>query len=135
MELGFNLLWLLVSAAMLVALWCGAVDVRRLSPWTVLQKSVLLIGVLFILFPSISVTDDLHTTELIYDTSGSSRKVRSSDANHALTDAPGTVPLLNQLAVRPTRSSESVFDSDHPSFGRVVVPAFAGRAPPSLTLL
>jgi len=134
-EVGFNLLWLLVSAAMLIALWRCHADVRDLSPRAVLQRSVLLIVALFILFPSISVTDDLHTAELINDTSGSSRKVRSGDANHTVTDAPGTVPLLNQLVSRPTPSPESVFHSDRPSFGRVFVSVFAGRAPPRVTTL
>ena len=72
MELALNLLWLAVSALLLAA-WLRAPSRRRLGGLT--QGFMLLGCVILLLFPPISISDDLHATlDAVEEVSVSARK-------------------------------------------------------------
>jgi hypothetical protein len=77
MELALNLLWVLVS---LVALRCWALRARESGEkrCDVLRGVVVLSCVLLLVFPSISITDDLHaSSELAEDWTSFARKSKA----------------------------------------------------------
>ncbi|HEV2021654.1 MAG TPA: hypothetical protein VGQ94_03920, partial [Terriglobales bacterium] len=88
MELALNLLWALICALTL-CLWAWQAYAQRQERRVLVRGTLLLVGVLVILFPYISVTDDLQATEFVEDSSYSARKSRTCAANHGWqSDAP-----------------------------------------------
>lgn len=88
MELLLNAIWLGLAGAAFLALWWNFAGGDRSRLW-------LASGALFcaaaLLFPSISVSDDIHADILIFEDSTSGKRM---SASHAAPDPARTLPLL-----------------------------------------
>ncbi|MGB8259679.1 MAG: hypothetical protein WCE75_04990 [Terracidiphilus sp.] len=127
MELALNLAWLLLAAAML-ELW--AVVSARAGRRTALQLAALAV-VLVILFPVISVTDDLQAAQCAAETECCARRDHAGCAHHA---APALAvlpaPSFCSLARRP-ESSKAIAASAAHFPCPPLLPAHQNRPPPA----
>ena len=138
MELGLNLFWLLLTVVSF-ALWgrrrSSDAGGRQRLP---LLSAIALGSALAILFPVISVTDDLHAEQAVLEDSNPSKRAlrqahdslsNSGKLRHAVAAAPAAVlaPLalvtLGIASEAPTRSPAPLAADSHP-----------GRAPPRSTV-
>jgi hypothetical protein len=79
MELSLNLLWLLLAVASCAFLWRGG-DNRNLGRWHSLRQILSLACALVIVFPVISLTDDLHAAQVVMEDSIPSKRLSKSSA-------------------------------------------------------
>jgi len=87
MELGLNLLWLLLAVASLSLVWRGE-DLCSRAGWQAWRRILALACALVIFFPVISLTDDLHAAPLVMEDSNPARRLAKSSA------APGAAARL-----------------------------------------
>ncbi len=133
MELALNLLWGLIFALALCQ-WVRHARAQRHERCVTIRSAGLLVCVAFLLFPVISTSDDLHSTEFIEDAAFGSRKVRAGLASHFLHSGGATIfiaPVLPSVAP-PAITSEAVLHfSSVLTLAGAVLPR-AGRSPPFL---
>ncbi len=91
MELSLNLLWLLLAVASFALVGRGRGN-RTLAGWHSWRRTFSLACALVILFPVISVTDDLHAEQAVMEDSNPTKRIGKSCS------APGA-------ALNPDRSS------------------------------
>jgi hypothetical protein len=140
MELSCNLLWLLIALASF-AWWRRVVGIRRGARSRVRKALplVALVCALAILFPTISVTDNLHPKLFVAEDGASSRRAFAAaiGSSHALLCRAGHVapPALLPNAVLPFSFASIIqtlrlanFVPTNPSLNRTS----PTRAPPSL---
>lgn len=137
MELLLNLSWLVIS---LVAILLLRGDWRRRSG-PPLREWIALATFLFLLFPVISLTDDLHP-EIALAEAATGKKIfhllraHGPDSQPQISYSPGVGAIVSQNRYWPTLAASlaalSTFDSPN------IFPAPAnvtfGRAPPSILL-
>jgi hypothetical protein len=138
MEQLLNLLWLFIALA-LVAAWLWQRRRVQRDPfqarliWQIMAMSLVL---LFLLF-AVSITDDLHWTELATEASEASPKILKSIASRGLAIAPGVYVAAKLLAVALGIAAlkvsviDRVFSVGSPAAG--FSREFSGRSPPSLS--
>jgi hypothetical protein len=138
MEQLLNLVWLCMALA-LVAAWLWQRRRVQRDPyqtsliWQILAMSL----VLLFLLVAVSITDDLHRTELATEASEASPKTLKSIASRGLAIAPGVyvAAMLLAVALRITARKVSVIDHvfsvGSPAAG--FSQEFSGRSPPSLS--
>lgn len=140
MELALNSFWLVVALVSLGLWWRfhwrpRGVGGKRPAP---LRGLVALCCALFILFPVISLTDDLHAEVMAMEDSNSSKRSLRNDAGPlgpAVSGAPPALPTASALA--PAISPRGVFvglvsSSDIRPHSFIWATLSEGRAPPSL---
>jgi hypothetical protein len=81
MELGLNLLWLLLAAAGFALLWRGRGN-RALTCRQSFRRIVSLACALVIVFPIISLTDDLHAAQAVIEDSKPAKGISKSSGAH-----------------------------------------------------
>ena len=137
MELLLNIFWLIIAAGAL-GIWIR--QWRRGARWRGLPLQLCALGcVLVLLFPVISATDDLHTTALVVEASGFSRKILKSitptgASAHPWLQVLSAVPLL---ALFPAVKSKLVDSATEQRFLLSVagfIHPVDGRAPPPAAL-
>lgn len=133
MELVLNLLWVLLAIVSFIAWRKHAYA----GPRTKMLTSLLALGcVLVLMFPVISVTDDLHYSELAAEDAASSRKVlqalhiekATTQAVHLDTSALVAVPVHPPLS----RVLELVIPNNHTGSSILLSLTLPDRAPPVL---
>jgi hypothetical protein len=139
-ETFLNLIWLLIALGA-VAVWRYQWLPKRLAPRShALPEFVALVCALALLFPSISLSDDLHPVIVAVDAAsgkrnGSAILARASQPNHAAPKAAPHAPaLLGPGAALATIGASRlvVFDDDlHPA---AASSDYHGRSPPSYPL-
>ncbi len=134
MELGLNLLWFLIAVASFAHRQGQTFHTRgRRRPLIALGCALAL------LFPVVSITDDLHADQaIIEDSSPSKRTLKSSAANHSFS-------TLTKFNHPPLAGGVALFSSFSTGFVGRAIPAdaepasltsastCAGRAPPFLS--
>lgn len=96
MEISLNLLWAILGALTL-CLWAWRRRTRPDARCGVAHGALLLVCVLLLLFPCISISDDLHGGDMIEDPTAGGRKLRAqvSALQHVLVAVlPAALPLL-----------------------------------------
>ncbi len=99
MEISLNLLWA-VLVALTLCLWAWRWRTRPDQRCGLAHGVLLLVCVLLLLFPCISISDDLHGGDMIEDPTAGGRKLRAqADAlQHVLVAMlPASLPLLPSL--------------------------------------
>lgn len=133
MELGLNFLWLLLAAGAFL-LW-GRGVARPPSRRRALRLAALA-SALALLFPVISVTDDLHPQQAVMEDSNPSKRTLK-----AASQAPVHVPRLRHPLIAEAVAVfslpvlmvlESIGEAFVPSSSSCAVDSHRGRAPPSL---
>ena len=132
MELLLNVVWALCAASLF--LW-WALAGRRTSPSRrFLAGALTLLGVALLLFPTISITDDLNPSMLYADdTSVVKRMARSSLAVQQQITPQG-LPAIASIALRmpvPRRLEYIGVEQSHLSVPASQASPLAGRSPPS----
>jgi len=130
-ELTLNLLWAFLSALTLVV-WTRDVRSRQLQRSVVARSGAALFCLLILLFPVISITDDLHATEFVED-STSGRKARAAASGEVTAGTTAAVATVSvQLAIPAATVESLVSVGPTPALAGTVLVA-AGRAPPRLS--
>jgi hypothetical protein len=134
MELGLNLLWFLIAVASFVRLRGRTSHTRgRRHPLIALGCTLAL------LFPVVSITDDLHADQaIIEDSSPSKRTLKRSEANHNSSTLAkfNHPPLARGAALFSSLSTALVgriTPADAEPASLTSVSPYAGRAPPFLS--
>lgn len=132
MELALNLVWVLICAGTL-CFWARHARIQRRVHSSLVHDAVLLAGVLFILFPYISATDDLQAgTVFVEDSTFSARKSRACTATRGgHSDSPtvfvaAVCPLISPFPV----AVEAVVTFDTAAVSAPAARSHSGRAPP-----
>jgi hypothetical protein len=140
MEVFFNLLWLVIVLASF-ARWRRVVRIRRGLRGRVQAALpfLALVCALAILFPTISVTDNLHPSLFVAEDGSSPRRAMAAvaGAGHGLLSHPGyaTPPALLPILTSPlsfTLTVESVRFANFFSPPATLARILPSRAPPSL---
>lgn len=133
MELGLNLLWFLIAVASFARHWGRTSHTRgRRHPLIALGCALAL------LFPVVSITDDLHADQaIIEDSSPFKRTLKSSEANHSFSTLTkfNHPPLTGGVALSSwlsTGFAGRVIQPDAQPASLTSVSPCAGRAPPFL---
>jgi hypothetical protein len=130
MEALLNIVWFLIAAGSFIAsIWVVPRDRRHLLP-----QLVTLLCVLILLFPTISITDDLQAETFVVEHSITKRTMSGAAYSSRIIPKFGVAivpvaPLSAMLRCASLRNSEEMFESrlDSPAFRPTL-----GRAPPRL---
>ncbi len=135
MELSLNLFWLLLVVVSMVVWQRHGLLLRRPRRARGSRHGLIALGcVLVLLFPVISITDDLHAEQAILeDSNPSKRAVRHSAGNHP-SSSLGKIAHATLPGILPAPVSEGIWILVLPSKARLASSASAvlcaGRAPP-----
>ena len=134
MEGILNLLWLLVAVSTL-GLWFVRTGSHRITQRYLLTQAVALGCALALLFPVISVTDDLHPSIVALEASGKRRNCQIVSGERRHSPAP-TLPAMlgsltgSALVVPGSRFVGTVF-LHAPSYSFLGGLTLSGRSPPA----
>ncbi len=136
MELFLNLLWLLI-AVVSVAYWCrhAPPDAAKRRP-----QCIALACALLLLFPVISLTDDLHAEVMLIEDGNTAKRHAGSAAGAVGHAAHGKHVTHSTVAVIPPRKTQlglATFGSvslETLLFSSLRVRPASGRDPPSVSL-
>lgn len=136
MELLLNLAWLVISVVAILLLrgnW------RRKGP--TLRKWMALATFLFLLFPVISLTDDLHPEIALAEAATGKKhfqilRAHGPDSQPQASHAPGIHAVIFASRIYPAQELESAgqFDLDVPITLSAPAKVTSGRSPPSILL-
>jgi len=135
MELSLNLFWLLLVVASVVVWQRPGSPLRRLRRARGSRHGLIALGcALVLLFPVISITDDLHAEQAILeDSNPSKRAIRHSAGDHGASSLK-RVGHAVLPGISPAPASEGIWILVLPSKARLASSAFAdfcaSRAPP-----
>ena len=128
MELGLNLLWALLASFVLL-FWAMASGHGARRHCGLLRGALLLSCVLLLLFPAISISDDLHGSDSMEDPSVAASKLRLETPKlqaMVVADLPASTLVVPPLAL----THERVFESPILPGTTFVLAVVAQRAPP-----
>lgn len=113
--------------------------VRQRHQYSSQQCLVALLCAVFLLFPVISASDDLHAMRPEMEESSSSKRTLQQALNHRASTQCHSAPLVARLtlplAVLPTDDTlDHVWHLQEPVPASIGLPVLSSRAPPSLSL-
>jgi hypothetical protein len=128
MEAILNLVWALLAAA-IVCLWLPGAP-RNRAPWRIQAATMAML--ILILFPVISVTDDIQSLQNPAETDTCQRRDHSASCPHSIFPTVAALPVLEFPA--PALSIQRFSSCLHPRFSTVPNPALnsiQNRPPPA----